>query len=156
MISEAISKLKERNGSSQPAIAKAIEETHGKGNLPKNFKKIMSVRLKKLVKSEALVKVKNSYKINNATTNSSPQPPKKESAKTITSSSARKGSIKTKRLSQVKTPEGLKKKTTTITTEIAAKLKAEAKAKTKPLNQVKTPEGLKRKISSKATKKAKK
>ncbi|MCL7046491.1 hypothetical protein MKW94_016742 [Papaver nudicaule] len=62
MIIEAISSLKERTGSSQRAIAKFIEEKYVTG-LPSNFKKIISMQLKKFVKFEKLVKVKNSYKI---------------------------------------------------------------------------------------------
>ncbi|KAL2510506.1 Histone H1.2 [Abeliophyllum distichum] len=54
--------MKDRTGSSQPAIAKFIEENYT-SNLPTNFKKILSAQLKRFVKSEKLVKVKNSYKI---------------------------------------------------------------------------------------------
>ena len=63
MITEAITTLKDRTGSSQPAIARFIEEKYKKSSLPSNFKKVLSVQLKKFVKSERLVKCKNSYKI---------------------------------------------------------------------------------------------
>ncbi|KAG8383980.1 hypothetical protein BUALT_Bualt04G0070200 [Buddleja alternifolia] len=56
MISEAITTMKDRIGSSQPAIAKCIEENYTK-LLPQNFKKILSIQLKRFVKSEKLIKV---------------------------------------------------------------------------------------------------
>ncbi|GMY17026.1 histone H1-like [Fagus crenata] len=62
MISEAILTLKDRTGSSQQAIAKFIEDKY-KQVLPTNFKKVLSVQLKKFVKSERLVKIKNSFKV---------------------------------------------------------------------------------------------
>ncbi|CAI9110362.1 OLC1v1010370C1 [Oldenlandia corymbosa var. corymbosa] len=40
MIKEAIATLKERTGSSVPAIAKFVEDKEGK-NLPPNFKKLL-------------------------------------------------------------------------------------------------------------------
>ena len=61
MIGEAITALKERTGSSQFAIAKYIEEKH-KG-LPENFKKMLSVQLKRLAASGKLTKVKASFKL---------------------------------------------------------------------------------------------
>lgn len=158
MISEAISTLKERTGSSQQAIVKLIEEKYKKV-LPPNFKKLLSVQLKKFVKSERLVKVKNSYKIssteklklvinddlkNKKKENSMASPPSKQKSVEKISS---KG-VKTKRLSQVKTPEGLKK------SKNVANKKAVAAGKTKPLTQVKTPEFLKRANSKKPVKSA--
>nr|KYP74216.1 Histone H1 [Cajanus cajan] len=116
MIADAIASLKERTGSSQPAIAKFIEEKHSKV-LPSNFRKLLSLQLKKLVKSEKLFKVKNSYKLS-----SSPKDKQTETAPE-----------KTKRLSQVKTPEALKKKA------------PNKKKSVKRLSQVKTPEALKKK-----------
>ncbi|KAL3507709.1 hypothetical protein ACH5RR_033091 [Cinchona calisaya] len=61
MIKEAIVALKERSGSSPYAIAKFTEEKQK--DLPANFKKLMSVQLKKLVASGKLTKVKNSFKL---------------------------------------------------------------------------------------------
>ncbi|XP_047326539.1 histone H1-like [Impatiens glandulifera] len=61
MVTEAIVTLKERNGSSQYAIAKHIEDKQKQ--LPSNFKKLLLVQLKKLVASGKLVKVKSSFKI---------------------------------------------------------------------------------------------
>ncbi|KAF5183678.1 Histone h1 [Thalictrum thalictroides] len=62
MIKEAILALKERGGSSPQAIAKYMEEKF-KPDLPANFKKIMSVQLKKSVVKGKLVKVKASFKL---------------------------------------------------------------------------------------------
>ncbi|KAK4717425.1 hypothetical protein R3W88_015763 [Solanum pinnatisectum] len=89
MITEAITSLKDRNGTSQPAIAKFMEAKY-KEFLPPNFKKLLSVQLKKFVESEKLFKINNSYKI-----------------------SANLQKEKMKRLSQVKTPEALKKNVST-------------------------------------------
>lgn len=61
MISEAITTLKERTGSSQVAIAKFTEEKQK--DLPPNFRKLLSVQLKKLVASGKLTKIKSSFKI---------------------------------------------------------------------------------------------
>ncbi|KAI7984712.1 hypothetical protein LOK49_LG14G00522 [Camellia lanceoleosa] len=47
---------------SQPAIAKFMEEKYS-SLLPPNFKKMLSIQLKKFVKSEKLVKIKNSYEV---------------------------------------------------------------------------------------------
>lgn len=162
MISEAITTLKDRSGSSQPAIAKYVEAEYRK-LLPPNFKKILSVQLKKFVKSEKLTKVKNSYKVS---------PPKlvpksakkkiqpKKTARTGAAAAARarrrvpnkKGNnkrkanekaTKTKRLSQVKTPEALKKKSRG---RLVANVKGSVTgAKMKRLSQVKTPEALRKK-----------
>ncbi|XP_059664316.1 histone H1-like [Cornus florida] len=62
MICEAITSLKHRKGSSQPAIAKVMKDQY-QNLLPPNCKKTLSVQLKKLVKSGKLTKIKNSYKI---------------------------------------------------------------------------------------------
>lgn len=143
MITEAITTLKDRKGSSQPAIARFIEEKYKKSSLPSSFKKVLSVQLKKFVTSERLVKCKNSYKIsstekleldikgtqkNKGASKRALTTPEKKAAKKI----SEKG-VQTKRLSQVKTPEVLKKG------------KKEVKAgKMKRLSQVKTPDGFKK------------
>ncbi|THG20097.1 histone H1-like [Camellia sinensis] len=116
MISEAISSLKDRTGSSQPAIAKFMEEKYS-SLLPPNFKKMLSIQLKKFVKSEKLVKIKNSYEVSAS-----------ENVKLVATAAAAsikefekpdkaivKNREKTKRLSQVKTPEALKKKKKVLT-----------------------------------------
>ncbi|KAB5569493.1 hypothetical protein DKX38_003286 [Salix brachista] len=141
MITEAITALKDRTGSSQPAIARFIEEKYKKSSLPSNFKKVLSVQLKKFVKSERLVKCKNSYKISSTEKlqlgiketqkkkGASKTAPEKKAAEKISS----KG-VQTRRLSQVKTPEVFKK-------EVKA-------AKMKRLSQVKTPDGFKKQKKS--------
>jgi histone H1/5 len=98
--------LKDRTGSSQQAIAKFVEKKHKKV-LPSKFKKVLSVQLKKFVKSERLVKVKNSFKV------SSIENLKYLGAKVMTQKTKKKAvpkkiaekRAKTKRLSQVETPE---------------------------------------------------
>jgi histone H1/5 len=65
MIKEAIAALKDRTGSSSVAIAKYIEEKHGK-SLPANFKKMLSVQLRGSAAKGKLVKVKASYKLSDA------------------------------------------------------------------------------------------
>ncbi|CAI8602886.1 unnamed protein product [Vicia faba] len=61
MIKDAIVSLKEKNGSSQCAIAKFIEEKNKP--LPSNFKKLLLQNLKKDVASGKLAKVKASFKL---------------------------------------------------------------------------------------------
>lgn len=124
MIADAISTLKERNGSSQQAIAKFIEEKHDKV-LPPNFRKLLSLQLKNLVNSQRLCKVKNSYKISSGEIGEK----KKEKKE------------KVKMLCQIKTPEALK-----------IKNKAATKEKVKLLSEVKTPEAMKKKKPIDSTK----
>ncbi|CAL5444140.1 unnamed protein product [Camellia sinensis] len=110
MISEAISSLKDRTGSSQPAIAKFMEEKYS-SLLPPNFKKMLLIQLRKFVKSEKLVKIKNSYEVStseNVKLVAVAAASIKESEKT--DKAAVKNGEKMKRLSQVKTPKALKKK----------------------------------------------
>ncbi|XP_027366738.1 histone H1-like [Abrus precatorius] len=142
MIADAIATLKDRTGSSQPAIAKFIEEKHNKV-LPPNFRKLLSLQLKKFVKSEKLYKVKNSYKLSSSLehqTQKTKTTPKQKGGEKIAE--------KTKRLSQVKTPEALKKKTTNNSNKKkkeVTKKKTSSGGKVKRLSQVKTPEALKKK-----------
>ncbi|GLT56231.1 hypothetical protein SLA2020_292910 [Shorea laevis] len=159
MISEAISTLKERSGSSQQAMAKFISDKYGDA-LPPNFKKMLSVQLKKFVKSERLVKIKNSYKISsteklkleikearerkNVAADNSAVPKEKAANKNS------EKSVKTKRLSQVRTPEALKKVRKDDKKQDSGK-------KVKRLSLVKTPEGWRRKnLQSGRRKEAKK
>ena len=76
MVKAAILALKDRNGSSVPAIAKYVGSNF---KLPGNFKKILSTQLKNLVKSGKLVKVKASYKLGEAL-KKAPKKPKKKAA----------------------------------------------------------------------------
>jgi len=62
MISEAITSLKERTGSSQYAIAAFIGSKY-QSQLPANYKKLLTVQLRNLAKSGKLTKVKNSFKL---------------------------------------------------------------------------------------------
>eukprot|EP00253_Pinus_taeda_P003029 PITA_03029 len=62
MITEAITSLKERTGSSQYAIAAYIDNKY-QSQLPPNFKKLLTVQLRNLAKSGKLTKVKNSFKL---------------------------------------------------------------------------------------------
>lgn len=150
MISEAISTLKERTGSSQPAIAKFIEAKYNNTSLPSNFKKLLSVQLRNFVKSEKLVKVKNSYKLSSTeklklaikeTQEANFQAKKPIARKERTEKKITEKAAKTKRLSRVKTPEVLKKTN-----------KNEKRAKMKRLSQVKTPDGFKKRRNSKVSK----
>lgn len=63
LITEALVALKERTGSSHYAIAKHIEEQQKVRDLPPNFKKVLSIQLKRFVASGKLVKIKNSFKL---------------------------------------------------------------------------------------------
>ena len=56
MIADAIASLKDRTGSSTPAIAKFIEGNY-KG-LPDNWKKLLAIQLKRLAEGGKLVKVR--------------------------------------------------------------------------------------------------
>ncbi|KAK6941049.1 Linker histone H1/H5, domain H15 [Dillenia turbinata] len=138
MICEAISSLKERNGSSQQAISKFIHDKYSK-QLPPNFKKSISLQLKKSVQSEEIIKVKNSFKISVTATNKNPEKPTKEN-----SDFSKEKIRKMKLLSQVKTPEALKKKKKPKSQENICDSERVVK-KTKRLSQVKTPEVLKKK-----------
>lgn len=60
MITTAIVTLDDRTGSSPIAIAKYLE---AKYELPGNFKKMLSLKLKQLVEDKTLVKVKASFKL---------------------------------------------------------------------------------------------
>lgn len=65
MIKDAIVVLHERTGSSSYAIAKHMEDKYS-GQLPANFRKILSNQLKNLAAKGKLVKVKASFKLSDA------------------------------------------------------------------------------------------
>lgn len=142
MIVDAISTLNDRTGSSQQAIAKFIEDKH-KNLLPPNFRTLLSVQLRKFVKSERLFKVKSSFKISSTEKlklaihetqgNKTAKPTKKIADKGLNS----------KRPSHVKTPEALK--------DTTKKSAASSAGKVKRLSQVKTPEAMKKKKKTDAT-----
>ncbi|KAK3242262.1 hypothetical protein CYMTET_48035 [Cymbomonas tetramitiformis] len=75
MVKAAIVALKERTGSSVPAITKYLGANY---TLPDNYKKTLSTQLKKLVASGKLVKVKASYKLSDEF--KKPEPKKKAAA----------------------------------------------------------------------------
>ena len=148
MIADAISTMKERTGSSQQAIAKFIEEKHKKV-LPPNFRKTLSLQLKNFVKSGKLYKVKNSYKLSSTDDDdNNNKDARKTKTKTKTKTNTKKvAEKKTKRLSQVKTPEALQKKKDEddATKKKSVALATSAVGKVKRLSQVKTPEAMKKK-----------
>ena len=76
MVKAAVLALKDRTGSSVPAISKFISATY---KLPANFKKVLSTQLKNLVKSGKLLKVKASYKLGEEL-KKAPKKPKKKAA----------------------------------------------------------------------------
>ncbi|KAL8527280.1 hypothetical protein ACS0TY_005233 [Phlomoides rotata] len=121
MIREAITTMKDRTGSSQPAIAKFMEENYT-NQLPPNFKKNLSIQLKRLVKSEKVIKVKNSYKISAA--EKEIQKKKPETTEITYSETEKKK--KTKRLSLIKTPEALKKAAARVSSTDGEKVKNRA------------------------------
>lgn len=136
MIKEAIAALKDRTGSSQPAIAKFIEERYP-GALPPNFRKLLSVQLKKFAKSEKLVKVKNSFKIAPAVKKqaaSTGEKPKNAAARKVSSKPEKSGAA-----------PGAEKGTKVTQAKSGAGEANGGKAKMKRLSQVKTPSGMKRK-----------
>jgi histone H1/5 len=63
MVKAAIVSLKERSGSSTQAIAKYLAATY---TLPDGWKKVLATQVKNLLKSEKLLKVKNSFKLGEA------------------------------------------------------------------------------------------
>ena len=75
MVKAAVLALKDRTGSSVPAIAKYLGTTY---TLPANFKKVLSTQLKNLTKAGKLVKVKASYKLSE---DFKKGPPKKKAPK---------------------------------------------------------------------------
>ncbi|OAY69905.1 Histone H1 [Ananas comosus] len=105
MIKEAILALRDRTGSSPQAIAKHVEEKH-EGQLPANFRKILSIQLRSFAAKGKLVKVKASFKLSEEAkmekSDSEKQKPKEASAVRKTKSlgavkSPKKAVIKTKR-----------------------------------------------------------
>lgn len=60
MIFEALSALKEPNGSDTSTIVSFIEQRH---EVPQNFRRLLSSRLRRLVAQDKLEKVQNCYKI---------------------------------------------------------------------------------------------
>lgn len=63
MITEAITALKDRNGSSKRAIAKYIERVYSNSNLPSTHSALLTHHLKRLKDQGSVVMVKHSYKL---------------------------------------------------------------------------------------------
>ncbi|CAM0903257.1 unnamed protein product [Alopecurus aequalis] len=125
MIKEAIAALKDRTGSSSVAIAKYIEEKHGK-TLPANFKKMLLVQLRGSAAKGKLVKVKASYKLSDAA--------KKDSPKAKPIAAKAKAAAKPKKAAAA----GTKRKAPEKKLIAKAKKSPAAKAKAKP-KTVKSP-----------------
>ncbi|GMH29230.1 hypothetical protein Nepgr_031073 [Nepenthes gracilis] len=160
MIKEALISLKERTGSSHYAIAKHMEEQQ-KVALPSNFRKLLSVQLKKLVASGKLVKVKNSFKIpplekKSSVTESKPKSKPKEGTvknnaakakpKVVAVKKARvaakpKSVVKAKSVAKPKT-EKVVKSTRTVTVKSPARKMAAAKVR-KAVEKPKKPKSIK-------------
>ncbi|KAL4853484.1 Histone H1-II [Chlorella vulgaris] len=82
LIAEAIAELKERSGSSLPAICKVIEQKHGatlKDGVT-TWKKQVSGQIKRLVAKGELVKVKSSYKLGDSLKKATTKKPAKKPA----------------------------------------------------------------------------
>jgi histone H1/5 len=131
MIKEAIAALKDRTGSSSVAIAKYIEEKHGK-SLPSNFKKMLSVQLRGSAAKGKLVKVKASYKLSDAAKKDSPK------AKPVAAKAASKPAKDASKPKKKAAAAGAKRKTPEKKLIAKAKKSPAAKAKAKP-KTVKSP-----------------
>lgn len=132
MVKEAILALKERTGSSLPAITKFIAQKHP--NLPANWKRTLSVQLKNLTKAGKLVKVKASFKLSDAL--KAPPKPKKVVKKVVAAKKPK--SVKTVKKAAPK-PKTIKKTTTTKKTATKAAPKAKKPAAKKAPAAKKTP-----------------
>ena len=131
MVSVAITALKERNGSSQYAIQKFIEEKHKQ--LPSNFRKLLLVSLRKFVASGKLVKVKGSYKLPAARSSalkSESTPPKKPKAAMVVKSKAKVKAVvvKPKAKAAMAKPKTAAKLKTAVKAKVAVKTKSAAVA----------------------------
>jgi hypothetical protein len=125
MVKAAILALKDRNGSSVPAIAKYLGSNF---KLPGNFKKILSTQLKNLVKSGKLLKVKASYKLGEALKKAPKKPKKKAAPKKKKAKKAKKAKKpKAKKAKKPKAKKAPKKKA--AKKKAAPKKKAAKKAK---------------------------
>ncbi|GER26504.1 histone H1 [Striga asiatica] len=129
MIKDAIVTLKDRTGSSQPAIAKFIEDKQK--NLPANFRKVLLLQLKKLVANDKLVKVKSSFKLPTARP-AKPSSPAKKNMKSVS-------------VSALKAAGAKEMKAAVSKPKPKAKPKAKPAAKAKAVTKRKAPESKKAK-----------
>lgn len=74
MVFEALSALKDNNGSDLNAIVTFIEQKH---QVPQNFRRALSTRLRRLVSQGKLEKVQNCYKIKKDVSSGTKSPPPK-------------------------------------------------------------------------------
>nr|CCP19597.1 histone H1 subtype 7 [Pisum sativum subsp. jomardii]CCP19598.1 histone H1 subtype 7 [Pisum sativum subsp. transcaucasicum]CCP19606.1 histone H1 subtype 7 [Pisum sativum subsp. elatius]CCP19621.1 histone H1 subtype 7 [Pisum sativum subsp. jomardii] len=150
MITEAITSLKERTGSSQYAITKFIEEKHK--DLPPTYRKLVLLHLKKSVASGKLVKVKSSFKLAPAAAKTAPaktsaatKAPKaatKPSAKAVTKPKAKAaGKPKAKAAAKPKAvakPKAKSVKATPVKKAVAKKVVKKVKSVKSPAKKVKS------------------
>ena len=148
MIKEAIAALKDRTGSSSVAIAKYMEEKHGK-SLPTNFKKILSVQLRGSAAKGKLVKVKASYKLSDAAKKESP----KAKAKPVAAKAAAKPAKDAAKPKKKKDAAKPKKAAAAGTKRKAPEKKLISKAKKSPAAKAKAkPKTVKSPVAKKARK----
>ncbi|CAI8603316.1 unnamed protein product [Vicia faba] len=139
MITEAITSLKERTGSSQYAITKFIEEKHK--DLPPTYRKLVLLQLKKSVASGNLFKVKNSFKIAPSVAKTAPA---KTAAKATVKPKAKaavkpkaKAAVKPKAKAVVK-PKAKSVKATPVKKAVAKKVVKKVKSVKSPAKKVKS------------------
>ncbi|PRW20429.1 histone H1 [Chlorella sorokiniana] len=133
LVFEAIKALKERTGSSRPAIAKYIESHYG-SKLPKgtglgDWHKQVGMALKRMEDKGELVKVKASYKLSAAAKKPAPKKPAAKKPKAPKAEGEKKKKTPAKKATKPKA-EGEKKKKTPAKKAAGAK-KAAAKPKAK-------------------------
>nr|AAA50303.1 histone H1 [Pisum sativum] len=149
MITEAITSLKERTGSSQYAITKFIEEKHK--DLPPTYRKLVLLHLKKSVASGKLVRVKSSFKLAPAAAKTAPaktsaatKAPKavtKPSAKTVTKPKAKAAGSRSQscgKAEAVAKPKAKSVKATPVKKAVAKKVVKKAKSVKSPAKKVKS------------------
>jgi len=126
MIRDAIVTLKERGGSSLPAIKKCIV---GKHKLPEGWEKKLSLHLKKMTAEGKLTKVKASWKLGDMLKS---QPKAKKPSASKKTAAAKPATAK-----KLKKPKAKKPKKAGVTKKAAAGAKSKAPAKPKVKGHVK-------------------
>lgn len=158
LIAEAIRELKERTGSSAPAITKKIGEKYGsklKSGVI-SWEKQVSQQLKRMAASGKLVKVKNSYKLSDELKKE--KKPKKPRAKKPAAEGGEKKKVakkpasakKAKKPAAEKKEAGEKKAAATPKKKAAAKPKKEADEKKPKAKKSKAAAGEKKEKKAKA------
>ncbi|KAH9616541.1 hypothetical protein KSS87_021330 [Heliosperma pusillum] len=133
MITEALVALKERTGSSHHAIVKHIEQDQKIKDLPLNFKKILSVQLKKFVANGKLVMIKKSFKLPPKTTTTAAATHKPKAAENKAKKPATAAAAKPKAGKKVE------KQSKSLKAIKSPMKKAPAVAKAKKLKSIKSP-----------------